>query len=565
MAISKLDIKQILYNNDVFVNDINQLMHNEGIIMNDRMDIIINLLNNYLYNSKIPDEIPKKIATEILSILKTITIDKNEIAQILFMFYCNKKTKINLDQFYTPFTIGKFMCSLMIPGKKVIDPACGTGDLVKHYKGDITLWDVNNDVLNICKDNYKLNQKKCNIRCMNSIINHNVDNNQYDYCCLNPPFGSSTTIKDNEILKHFQLGKNKKKQEIGILFIERTMNLLKNNGIAFIIVPNGYLGNSAKNMIEFKKYIETFKILSLIELPANTFSRSGTGVSVSIIIIQKSKPTNTDKIFIKKLENIGYVLNKKNTPYKYKTNNGNIVVKNDKPVLDNDLNECYQELVKFVKDEKINNIYCENVDENGDVDENDDYEFVVKNQIHKHILDISRYLNIYKNVIEYGKANNFKKIKEYVIDKPKTKFTIQKDNQYLYLDIKQITTPIYKKSNILYGHELPGRAKINVKKNDLIVSRLKGNLSFTVILQDDTNIICSNGFSLLRPKNYESMLILFANLFEKGFKIQHNSLCTGSIMASLADNDIKNIIINPVIDKDKFENIINALKVINTI
>ena len=565
MTISEVDIKQILYNNDVFVNDINQLMHNEGIIMDDRMDIIINLLNNYLYNSKIPDEIPTKIATEILSILKTITIDKNEIAQILFMFYCNKKTKINLDQFYTPFTIGKFMCSLMIPGKKVIDPACGTGDLVKHYKGDITLWDVNNDVLNICKDNYKLNQKKCNIRCMNSIINHTVDNNQYDYCCLNPPFGSSTTIKDNEILKHFQLGKNKKKQEIGILFIERAMNLLKNNGIAFIIVPNGYLGNSAKNMIEFKKYIETFKILSLIELPANTFSRSGTGVSVSIIIIQKSKPTNTDKIFIKKLENIGYVLNKKNTPYKYKTNNGNIVVKNDKPVLDNDLNECYRELIKFVRDEKINNVCCENANENGCINENDDYEFVVKNQIHHHILDINRYLNIYKNVIEYGKTNNFKKIKEYVIDKPKTKFAVQKDNQYLYLDIKQITTPIYKKSNILYGHELPGRAKINVKKNDLIVSRLKGNLSFTVILQDDTNIICSNGFSLLRPKNYESMLILFANLFEKGFKIQHNSLCTGSIMASLADNDIKNIVINPIIDKNKFENIINALKVINTI
>ena len=82
MTISEVDIKQILYNNDVFVNDINQLMHNEGIIMNDRMDIIINLLNNYLYNSKLSDEIPKKIATEILSILKTITIDKNEIAQI---------------------------------------------------------------------------------------------------------------------------------------------------------------------------------------------------------------------------------------------------------------------------------------------------------------------------------------------------------------------------------------------------------------------------------------------------------------------------------------------------
>ena len=93
MSMNELDIKQILHNNEVFVNEINQLMHNEGIIIDDRMEIIINLLNNYLYNKRISKKISKKIVTEILSIIKTTSIDKNEIAQILFIFTVIKKQK----------------------------------------------------------------------------------------------------------------------------------------------------------------------------------------------------------------------------------------------------------------------------------------------------------------------------------------------------------------------------------------------------------------------------------------------------------------------------------------
>ena len=548
----------ILFNNDVFVNEINQILHNAGIIMDNRLDIIMNIMNNHLYNKTITVDISNKIVIKILNILKLITIDRNEISQILFMFYCNKKTKINLDQYYTPFTIGKIMCSLMLPNKKVIDPACGTGDLVKGYTGSITLWDINDDVLNICKQNFEMNNKSYNIKCINSIENYNTDNNIYDYCCLNPPFGSSTVINEQHILNKYSLGKETKSQEIGILFIERSMNLLKENGIAFIIVPNGYLGNSTKNNVRLKEYIQTFKILSIIELPSNTFSRSGTGVSTSMIIIQKISSKNTDKIFIKKINNIGYILNKKNTPYKYKKNNGNIIIYDNKPILDDDLVDCYNELSSFVIDERIINI---NVSKRL----NDKYEYFVKSDISNNILDINRYLNTYKNIILYNKIHNYKCITEYIDNYTNTKFSVINNNEYLYLDIKQITSPTYNKTNYLYGYDLPQRAKIKVIENDIIISRLKGRLSFTVILHNNINTVCSNGFCLLRPKNHESLLILLSNLFEENFKIQHNSLCIGSIMASLTDNDIKDIMINPCIDINKMDNIINALRIINNI
>ena len=548
-------INKIIKNNNVFVTEINQLLHNEGILLDNRLEVIIDILNNSLYETEIVSEISAPLKDKISSIINSVTIDNDEIFQILFMFYCNKNNKINLDQFYTPYTIGKFLCKLMIPGKKVIDPACGTGDLIKSYDGDINLWDVSEDALEICDQNYRLNNKVCKISCLNSIIEYEKENGTYDYFVLNPPFGTSTVISDTKVLNEYTLGRGKKKEELGILFIERGINLLKNEGIGFIIVPNGYLGNSTKNITALKEYIRNFRIISILELPSGTFSRSGTGVSTSIIIIQKIEAIGDYNIFIEKIENIGYILNKKNTPYKYKTENGKYVIKDNKPVLDNDFDECNLKLSYFVKKEKIK-CMCKD-------SKKYDYEILNRRDVMNNILDINRYLKKYKSVIDSSKINEYMKIKDYIVSKPDIKPEIILDNEYLYLDIKQITSPIYSKTNNMYGYDLPSRAKISVRKNDIIVSKLKGKISFTIILDDVDNIICSNGFALLRPKDYDSAVIIFANLFTSEFKIQHNALCTGSIMETISEIDIQNIYINPNIDNAKYEGVIDALGVIN--
>lgn len=551
-----LDIRNIIKANNIIVEDINQLLHNEGIEFNSRLDIIVEFINNKYYSKEITaDTISNSLASEIIKKLDVLVIDKNELFQKIFMFYCNKKTKINLDQFYTPFTIGQFMCKLMMPNKKLIDPACGTGDLVINYDGDITLWDISQDVINICESNYNLNNKKYEIECINSINEYDKDNGKYDYCCLNPPFGSSTVIKNKEILDKYVLGKGKAKEEIGIIFIERAINLLKEDGIIFIILPNGYLGNTAKNTKMLREYLLSFKIIAVIEFPGNTFSRSGTGVSTSLLILQKTKTDSRHNIFIKKINNIGYVLNKKNTPYKYKTISGKYVIENGKPVLDNDLIECYAQLLSYANNEHISLINIHS--------ELKDYEIISYSNLDNNILDINRYLNRYILLLENLKNNKAKTIGDY-IKTANGKFTILNDMEYLYLDIKQITTPIYNKNNLIYGYDLPGRAKIKLKKYDIIVSKLKGNKNtFTIMLDDADNIICSNGFALLRPKDYDSAIIIFANLFSNSFYIQHSALCTGSIMESISDTDIKNIYIDQNIDITKYVKIIEALNTIN--
>lgn len=547
-------IKDTIRHNNYIVDDVNQLLHNEGIEFNSRLEIIINMIRYKFNNETFSVNTNDAVKTKVIELFDKIVLDKNELLQRIFMFYCNKKTKINLDQFYTPITIGSFISNMIISNKNIIDPACGTGDLIVCYDGNLTAWDVSPDAVEVCEYNYTLNEKKYEMDCVNSIKDTSKSNNTFDYCAINPPFGSSTVITDREILDKYELGKNKKKEEIGILFIERAMKLLKDDGIAFIILPNGYLGNSSKNTSELRSYLLRYRIISILELPCNTFSRSGTGVSTSLLIVQKKKMESNYNIFIKKIENIGYVLNKKNTPYKYKTVNGNYMIKDNKPILDNDFNDCCNELKSFINTEKIDNF-----DNNYECA---DYEIVNTSELESNILDINRYLSRYKSIVSNYRITNKKAISNY-IEKANGKFVIVSDKEYLYLDIKQITSPMYNRTNTLYGYELPGRAKIQLQKHDIIVSKLKGKISFTIILDDADNIICTNGFALLRPKNYKNAVILFANLFTNEFKIQHNALCTGSIMETISDLEIKKIYINEDIDFKKYETIINALSVIN--
>ena len=552
---TKNEISHAIKMNDIIVEKMNQDLHNFGIEFNQRLDIIINILNNDGTENNL-------IKNNLIESMEKMSINKSEIYQKIFMFYGNKKTKIDLNQFYTPVTIGEFICSLCIPGKTHIDPACGTGDLIINYSGKISLWDISEDIIEICKLNYNLQQKDYIIECCNSIIQHDKNNGEYDYCSLNPPFGSSTVITDSEVLNKYDLGRGKKKEEIGILFIERAINLLKENGIIFIILPNGYLGNNTKNSIELRKYLLSYRILCIIELPHNAFSRSGTGVSTSMLILQKTRMDKSYNIFIHKIENIGYILNKKNTPYKYKMNKGDYVLVDNKPILDNDFESCKYLISNFINKYLKGNLKG---DLKGDLESDLDFNTISTNDLDtNNILDINRYSEIYKNVVNNMILNNKKKLKDYLKSDVNCKFNIISNKEYLYLDIKQVNSPTYNKTNLIFGYELPNRAKIELRKNDIIVSKLKGKIVFTIILDELDNIICTNGFCLLRPNSLSDSIIIFANLFSKEFKIQHNSFCTGSIMESISDFDIKNIYINDSIDIPKYTLIMEALEVINS-
>jgi len=561
--------------NSKHIHHINQLLHNKGIKQEDRIGILTSLFETRkkksgggTTTSAIVDD--ARFA-DIMDAINAIDFTNKEISQEIFMLFGSKLTRYKLDQFYTPLTISEFITGMMIVGKTAVDPAGGTGDLLVHYRGTTHIWDIDEHALELCRFNYELNMKSdYHITCKNSLLHTHTqaDMSAFDYVTMNPPFGSSTVITDDTILQHYELGAGRKKQEIGILFLELGLKLLKPDGIMFAIVPAGYVGNSTKPCMDLRGLLLRHRVIASIELPKQSFKRSGTGVNTYILVIQKKSSGGHDvapgghayPIFISSLTHIGYELSKADTPVKYKIvrETGELYMKDGQPVMENDLVDCANKLAQFASDHQIPNLLGHADTSVSPATSDDAYDSVLSSSLQNLILDVKRYSRNYRTLISQLKsAPGCVPISELakLILKP-TK--IEKNKQYKYIDIGEISTPLYG-SKEMYGWELPSRAKYSLQKYDILVSKLEGTVSYCVILDDSPNYISTNGVSVIRPKNTSALYILFANITKKDFIIQHNAFLTGSIMASLSDSDIGDILMDTRVDVELTKKMVDAL------
>ena len=590
------------------IEQIDQLLHNEGIDVHQRLGYIMNI-----YKKEKVDEntISKTLQREICILLETLEhcIHDNELFQYLYMYFGNIYFKKEMNQYYTPITICNFIQSLMIPNKTAIDPACGTGDLLNLYTGNITLCDKSNDVISLTRYIHEniihkddKNVTICELDSLKTLIleTQSPKWKPFTYCVLNPPFGNKTIMKDKNILKHFSLGEfgNTSKQEIGILFIELGMRLIGNEGILFVIVPNGYLGNMTDSCIKLRHWILShYRLLGIIKLPDNTFMRSGTGVGTSILIIEKtsmkyiediknvSSDTNTNNshktilskgkkrdsyvkpsirsypIFISNAKHIGYVLNRKHTPIKYKLIDGVYQTDtNGNKIIDNDLYTIASQFKMFCKQENISGISRTQNDMGKVSYETINVDTCIENTYR---LDVKRYLHAFQSIVKHSIQKGYQQISLYAYTNTKIFRYVKEYPIYYYIDISCVKSPLYTLNKIPV-HELPSRAKYNVQKNDIIISKLKGTISFSIITHDYPNIVVSNGLTILRPRNHKDILILFSNLFTHEFKFQHQNMVTGSLMENVTDDDVYQIYVSH--DEtllNKYRPVLESVKLLN--
>lgn len=107
------------------------------------------------------------------------------------------------------------------------------------------------------------------------------DNKQFDIIISNPPYSVSAFkgLMDEEKAKvGFDLYNRLTDQssEIECLFIERTKQLLKDGGVAGIILPSSILSNTGIYTQTREILLKYFEILGIAELGSNTFMATGT-------------------------------------------------------------------------------------------------------------------------------------------------------------------------------------------------------------------------------------------------------------------------------------------------
>jgi len=271
-----------------------------------------------------------------------IEVERDIIADA-FETFIGHALKGGQGQFFTPRNLVKMMVDILDPGDEdlIVDPACGSGgfliEALRHVwrkldvEGEKYNWNNENlqeerrdfalkRIKGIDKDYFLakvakaymalIGDGKSAICCEDSLdkpknwsekTRQEIHLEGFTVLLTNPPFGSKIPVRGEEKLKQFELGhkwkqdkktgewekgKLKDKEAPQILFIERCLQLLKDNGRMAIVLPDGIYGND--NLSYVRKFLlENGRLLAVIDVPIETFMPN-TSTKTSILVFQKS-------------------------------------------------------------------------------------------------------------------------------------------------------------------------------------------------------------------------------------------------------------------------------------
>lgn len=212
-------------------------------------------------------------------------------------------------EFYTPRAITQFITDIVNPqlGEKILDPACGTGgyltSAIEHLKAQANSVDERNQIQeNIIGWEYKplpyllatTNLILHDVELPNITYRDSLDQSLSEYkekdrvnvILANPPFGG---IVANNNENNFP--QNYRTKESADLFLILMIHLLKTNGRAGIVLPDGSLtGEGVKQRVR-QKLLEECNLHTIIRLPNSVFQPYAT-VATNLLFFDKGTPTN---------------------------------------------------------------------------------------------------------------------------------------------------------------------------------------------------------------------------------------------------------------------------------
>ncbi len=219
----------------------------------------------------------------------------------------------NAGEFYTPRAVTQFVVDQVDPrlGEKVLDPACGTGGFlvcaIEHMRSRYVknLRDerrLQSNILGVEK------KQLPHMLCVTNMILHGIDvpsqiahdntlsrplrdytkKDRVDVIVTNPPFGG---IEEDGIENNFPA--SLRSRETADLFLILIMHLLKPNGRAALILPDGTLfGEGKKAALLKEKLLQECNLHTIIRLPEKVFAPY-TDIKTNVLFFDKGQPTKS--------------------------------------------------------------------------------------------------------------------------------------------------------------------------------------------------------------------------------------------------------------------------------
>ncbi|TCG08825.1 DNA methyltransferase [Paraburkholderia steynii] len=215
----------------------------------------------------------------------------------------------NAGEFYTPRAVTQFMVDQVNPrlGERILDPACGTGGFLacalEHLKAqrrsvedDIVVQNAINGVEKkqlphlLCVTNMMLHgiEVPSLIRHDNTLARPLADygsRDMVDVILTNPPFGGT---EEPGIEGNYPA--DVRTRETADLFLVLIIELLKHNGRAAVVLPDGTLfGEGVKSRIK-EKLLTECNLHTIVRLPNGVFAPY-TGIRTNLLFFTKGTPT----------------------------------------------------------------------------------------------------------------------------------------------------------------------------------------------------------------------------------------------------------------------------------
>lgn len=262
------------------------------------------------YNYMKSGTLMRQVINKISEIDFNTKSDRHTFGNIYEQILKDLQSAGNAGEFYTPRAVTTFMVDRLAPKleEKVLDPACGTGgflsNVIEYKREHFVKSPADEEVLQTSINGV---EKKAlpHMLCVTNMILHGIDTptnirhdntlsrpykdygskDRVDVIVTNPPFGGT---EEDGIENNFPA--NLRTRETADLFMALIIKLLRKNGRAAIVLPDGFLfGEGMKTRLK-EKLLSECNLHTIVRLPNGVFNPY-TGIKTNLLFFTKGQPT----------------------------------------------------------------------------------------------------------------------------------------------------------------------------------------------------------------------------------------------------------------------------------
>lgn len=262
------------------------------------------------YNYMKSGQLMRQVINKINEVDFNNLVERQHFGDIYEQILTDLQSAGNAGEYYTPRAVTAFMVDRIDPkpGEILLDPACGTGGFLtcairhmreryvkkvedeQHMQGALRAVEKKQLPHMLCVTNMLLHgiESPSFIRHDNTLARPYISYTQsdrVDIVLTNPPFGGREEdgIESN-FPKHFQT------RETADLFLALIIRILKSDGRAAVVLPDGSLfGEGVKTRLK-EHLMEECNLHTIVRLPNSVF-KPYASLGTNLLFFEKGKPT----------------------------------------------------------------------------------------------------------------------------------------------------------------------------------------------------------------------------------------------------------------------------------